>query len=298
MNAVISSALEEPVDSRHSRFLTCAVDQLHPHPCLVQLQIIPSARDLSAAIAQRDYSIEDPLTITQDGFILAGYARWDLARRNGEKALRCLQLDLTNEDALLWIVRRHQRSATMNDFSRILVALELEPWFKARARSNQQVGGQMKGSSNLTKADKLDVRSEIAAAAGVSAGSVSKAKQLAMNAHPAVLDALRMGEVSIDRASAWLRTPEKQSDNLRLHRMHLSKRGITGKINSLLRAHRVPPPADNRVLDVQRIGRGLAAMSSERTASILVSAIQVPDETLLLSAGLLQALQSQGGFHL
>ena len=80
--------------------------------------------------------------------------------------------------------RKHQRSDGLNAFCRILLALELEPWFKARARYNQQLGGQKKGSSNLAEADRLDVRSEIAAAAGVSTGNVSKVKQLASAAHP------------------------------------------------------------------------------------------------------------------
>jgi len=40
---------------------------------------------------------------------------------------------------------RHQR--------RILLALELEPWFKEKARSNLRAGGQNKGSSKLTEAE-------------------------------------------------------------------------------------------------------------------------------------------------
>jgi len=58
----------------------------------------------------------------------------------------------------------HRRSNGLNAFSRILLALELELDFKKKARSNQRSGGQAKGSSNLTEADRVDVRSEIAAA--------------------------------------------------------------------------------------------------------------------------------------
>jgi hypothetical protein len=88
----------------------------------------------------------------------------------------------------------------MNDFVRILLALDLEPWFKEKARSNQQAGGRSKGSSKLTEAERLDVRSEIAAAAGVSVGNVSKVKQLIMTAQPELVQALRSREVSIRRA--------------------------------------------------------------------------------------------------
>jgi hypothetical protein len=291
MSTVLSNVPGAPTGSRIGRLITCSVDQLHPHPSLVRLQIVPSAHDLSAAMGQRGHAIEEPLTITQDHYILAGHARWNMARRQGEKTLACLQLDMTEEEALLWIIQKHRRSNGLNAFSRILLALELEPWLKEQARSNQRAGGQNRGSSKLTEADKLDVRSEIATAAGVSAGNVSKVKQLAMHAHPSLLQALREGEVSIHRASVWLRIPEKQLDQLKLHQ---NMRGITRTIHSLQRRHRLYHPAREGHLDLQRIGSALAAMNTERKTSVLVSAIQAPGEILLLSTGLLRALESQG----
>jgi hypothetical protein len=289
-----SGATEAPADSRLGRLITCPVDQLRPHPRLVRLRIVPSAHDLSVAIGQSHQAMREPLTITQDHYILVGYAQWKVARRQSEATLPCIQLDLTEEEALLWIIQKHQRSSSINDFGRILLALELEPSYKARARTNQQLGGKLKGSSNLTKANRLNVRSEVAAAAGVSPGNVFKVKQLAMHAHPALLQALREGEVSINLASGWLKIPEKQLDQLRLYRLYLGKRGLTRKIDSLLRAHRPTHPAREEHLDIQRIGSALAAMSPERKTSVLVSAIEVTGEVLLLSTGLLQALESLG----
>lgn len=272
------------------RLITCSVDQLHPHPSLVRLQIVPSVRDLSAAIGQRSHAISEPLTITQDRYILAGHARWNMARKHGVMSLPCHEFDMTEEEALLWLIQKHQRSSSIKDFSRILLALELEPWFKARARSNQQAGGQMKGSSNLTEADKLDVRSVIAAAAGVSVGNVGKVKRLLQEGAPEVLEALREGEVSIHCASVWLKNPEKQLDQLRLYR---NLHGIMRTIHSLQHRHLSHPAREGR-LDLQRIGSALAAMGSEGKTSVLVSAVQVPGEVLLLSTGLLQALERQG----
>jgi hypothetical protein len=217
------------------RLINCSVDQLQPHPSLVRLHIVPSAQDLSAVTGRRKHATKEPLTITQDCFILAGHAWWNLACREGESTLPCLQLDMTEEEALLWLIQKHQRSDGLNAFCRILLALELEPWFKARARDNQQLGGQKKGSSNLAEADRLDVRSKIAAAAGVSTGNVSKVKHLASAAHPHLLEALRTGEVSIHKASVWLRKPDKQLVALGMHR---NQRGIATTVNSLLRTHR------------------------------------------------------------
>src|SRR5207248_6325810 len=98
-------------------------------------------------------------------------------------------------------------------------ALDLEPSLREKARGNQGVGGKKGDSSNLTEAERLDVRSEIAAAAGVSVGNVSKVKQLMMTARPELRQAVRNGEISIHRA--WLcskQLPGKQQDALGVHR--------------------------------------------------------------------------------
>ena len=273
------------------RLITCSVDQLHPHPSFVRHNLVPATHELSALAERGELAFREPLTITQDHSILDGYARWQLACTQGRTSLPCLQYDLSKEEALLWLLQKQQRSPGLNDFSRIRLTLELEPWFKQRARSNQQVGGHRKGSSNLTEADKLDVRSEIAAAAGVSVANVSKVKRLLQEGAPGLLQALREGEVSIHRASVWLQTPEKQLDQLSLHK---NRHGITKTIGSLLHAHRLPHPAGEEQLDLHRIGNALAAMDAERKTSILVGTIQTPGKVLLLSNELLQALECQG----
>jgi hypothetical protein len=97
----------------------------------------------------------------------------DLGQRRNESHIDCLQLDVNESEALLWLIERHKRVSSLNDFSRILLTLELEPVFKERAASNRSRGGREKGSSNLSEADHVDVRSEIAKAAGVSVGKRS-----------------------------------------------------------------------------------------------------------------------------
>jgi hypothetical protein len=280
-----------PPDCHHDRLITCRVDELRAHPGYLRLRIAVPASQLSPLAELGDLAFREPLLITRDRTILDGYARWELARKQDRPTLSCLEYDLSEEEALLWLLQKHRRSNGLNDFNRILLALELEPWLKQQARFNQQLGGQRKGSSKLTEADRLDVRTRIAAAAGASAGNVSKVRQLEMHAHPALLQALREGEVSIHRASLWLRTPAKQLDQLRLHQ---NRRGITRTINTLLRAHRPPHSAREVQLDIQRIGSALAAMAPERRASVLVGTVQAPGKAMLLTSDLLQALESQG----
>ena len=283
------------MDSQSDRLIICRVDELRPHPSYVRHHVAVPASQLSPLAELGDLVFREPLLITRDGTILDGYARWGLARQQGRLTLPCIEYDLPESEALYWLLQKHRRSNGLNAFSRSLLALELEPWLKEQARSNQRAGSQNRGSSKLTKADRLDVRSKIAAAAGVSTGNISKAKHLASSAHPEVLEALRSGEVSIHRASVWLKNPEQQFDQLSLYR---NMRGITRTIDSLLDAHRLSHPASEGQLDIQRIGSALAAMGPARKTSVLVGEIQVPGEVILLSRKLLHALTSQGELQL
>jgi hypothetical protein len=238
MNTVPASAPEAP-SGIQGRPITCRVDELRPHPSFVRHRIAVPASQLSPLAERVDLVFREPLLITRDRTILDGYARWGLARQQGRLTLPCLEYDLPEAEALHWLLQKHRRSNGLNPFSRILLALELESWLREQARSNQQAGGQNRGSSKLSEADRLDVRARIAAAAGASAGNVSKVKHLLSAAQPELLQALREGEVSIHRASLWLLAPATQLDQFWRHQ---NLRGIARTINTLLRAIDSPTP--------------------------------------------------------
>jgi hypothetical protein len=227
--------------------------------------------------------------ITRGHTILDGYARWELARQQRRLTLPCIKYELTEAEALHWLVQRHRRSNGLNDFSRILLALDLEPGFKEKARSNQQAGGQNKGSPKLTEPERLDVRSEIAAAAGVSAGNVSKVTQLTMTAPSELLQALRSGEISIHRAWLWTKAPpEEQREALWRYQ---SERGIKKAIRTLISRHR--SKSSPTVLDLGNLGRRLSSLASSKFCPVRVQVIDVPGRTIFLSEELFRALPSQ-----
>src|SRR5208337_4095525 len=206
---------------------------------------------------------------TRDGTILKGHEICELARRRGLERVSCLEYDLDEGEALLWIIEHSHQDQELNPYCRIVLALDYEPSFRERARQNQRLGGQFKGSTTLPEAQEIDCRREIAALAGVSEGTLAKIRRLLQAGRPELLEALREGEVSIHRASVWLRNPEKQLDQLTLHR---SLRGITNTIDSLLRRHRVADPRGQ--LDIHGIGSALAAMDTERKTSVLIGTIK------------------------
>lgn len=261
-----------PVDER-------TVASLHAHPHLLKHAAGHSTAEISALVERGESAFETPLTITQDGIVVAGYALWQLARLQKRTTIRCIVRELSPEQALLQIIERSRGSRRINDYVRILLALELEPWFKERAKLNQRIGGRQKGSSQLAKVDRLDVRREIAIAASVSAGNVSKVKHILNSAVPELQDLLRLGKVSISRGSTWA----KSSPTVQRSRLadDLGRRGIHKTISMLLSKH---GPAHPKICDGLRdLQHGLKKLQHDDClSSLLVSVARLLREVDLL----------------
>jgi hypothetical protein len=191
------------------QLVTCPLDELRPHPSYVRHQLSVSASQLSSLAALGRLAFREPIVITRKGLIVGGYARWELARRQGRQTILCLEYDLTEEEALRWLIQRHRPSQGLNAFNRAVLALDLEPALQETARANQQWGGQNKGSSSLTEAQTLNVRSKIAAAADVSPGTLDKVRKV-KSADPKIQEATRAEEISIHMASQWCRLSAHQ----------------------------------------------------------------------------------------
>jgi hypothetical protein len=240
--------------------------ELLPHPGFTKHALGYSTQEISLLSDRGESAYLNPLTITQDDYIVDGYALWQLAQLQNRATVTCIVRHMSQEEGLLHLIEKNRRSKGINDFVRILMALELEPWFKTRAKSNQQMGGREKGSSQLTEAERLDVRFEIARAAGVSAGNVSKVKQLITLAVPELQDALRQDEIRIHRASEWAKTsPTTQRRHLSDHR---NERGIHRTIRRLLTMHQSrQPKACDGLRDLQK---ALTTLQGDNCLSILL----------------------------
>jgi hypothetical protein len=257
------------------QLVACRLDELKPHPSYARHHLAVPASQLSALADRDDRVFLEPLIITQDRMILDGYARLELARRRGRATLPCIAYELTESEALHWLLQKHRRSNGLNDFTRILLALELEPWFKEKARMNQRAGGQNKGSSKLTEPERLDVRREIAVAAGVSVGNVTKVKQLQVTATAELLQALRSKEISIHRAWGWSKLPpERQREELTFYQ---SQKGVKKTIRLMVSRHRSKSP--QVVPDLGNFAPQLSALESTPGAAI-TGAREVPSRVL------------------
>lgn len=277
------------------RLLVCRVVDLKPHPAYVKHHFDVAASDLSAVAKRGDLPVWNPIVITQNGTVLAGYAQFRLAQQRQMETIQCIQYELTESEAIECLIHMHQELKGLNDYCRILLALELGPSFRDKARMNQQVGGTIKGSSNLTEAQKIDVCSEVARVAAVCTGNVTKVKQLLKSAIPALLEALRIGEVSIHKA--WLLsklTTELQRDALMEHR---SKKGLSKAINKLISRQMLKTdahcnqPALKKWSDLNRLGLRLTSLELKNKDRIRVQVVDVPGTTIFLTKELLSLIE-------
>lgn len=237
----------------------------------------------------RDF-VEYPLDVTS----IDGYARKAYADSVGISTLACVEFDIGQEEALRMILSKHGRCLGWNDYNRIRMAFHLNDDLRKRAHANQQAGGRLKGSSHLTEAN---VRKEIAAAAYVSEGQVTKFNQI-QGCDPEVLKALAGGEIRIHRAWMWRHLSQaQQREELRQDRL---ERGLKQPAKSLAFRH---SHARSRrvVLTVAKarelLERVLKVTLSERENSELIEigVINASDKKALVTTQLLRSLLGEIG---
>jgi hypothetical protein len=282
--------LNQPTGTQpHGQLVTRRLDQLVPHPSFARHNLSVPIGEFAAAASDADLSLREPIAITPNNVILKGYAQWRLAGLQSRETVLCIEYALANEEALKWLLQSCRRSDGLNDFARIVLALDLEPWLQDEARSKQRVGGQGKGSSTLTEARPLDVRREIAAAASVSTGNVTKVKQLLRLADPEVLVALRLSEVSIHRAWQWSgRSAEEQRRKLFEYR---GSKGVKKTIRQLVSKHRMQEqPRVVSLTDLLKIVRDL---DGTYVRGLQIAVVDAPGCGIFISQELFRTIDTQ-----
>ena len=261
------------------------LDWFSKHPAYAELQLAVAPARLASLKSLGDLAFKDPILVTRQGVIIDGYARKECADSLGISTLLCVELDISEEEALRVILNKHRRSAGWNDYNRIRMASRLKEVVRMRARGNQQAGGQFKGSSKLTEAN---VRKEIARAAGVSEGNVTKVDQMC-DEDPEVLKALASGEIRIHRAWLWRQlTWQQQRERLRQHRLRELKR----EVRSLVHKHRTRPEAEMKSITPADLGHLIQGISTLRLSdsadseSIPILRIDAPGPIVFLTTEL------------
>jgi hypothetical protein len=158
------------------------------------------------------------------------------------------------------------------------------------SRVNQQIGGRHKGLSTLTEAQKVDCRSELALAAGISPGNIRKVKQLIESAHPLIAQALKSEEISIHMAWKWSHLPLKQQ--LKKLEEYRSCKGTNQTSRRLIQKH-VEKLSPTQLIQLN-LGDLLKPFDPERLArldSIVVSEIDAPGSIAYFTKNALHTLR-------
>jgi hypothetical protein len=270
--------------------------KLRIHPILAGKNIERSLARISAVAGISNPSSLDPIWITQENLVLKGVVELDRAIKANLETVSCVELVLDEERQIRWILDHHRKTKDYEDFVRIEIALDLKPFILQRAKENKRLGGRFKGSAKLPEAERIDTRAEIAKAADVAPRQVSRAEGLLRDAKPELLEALRSGEIKINRACTWLKeNPKNQLDRLsefRVFREHAKT------IAGLMRKHRAKPHPPERNLDSRQIGAALAAADPASHLQIMVLPRTIQGSYLLLSEDLMQSIQTQGVLNL
>ena len=264
--------------SSRPRLVDRSTTSLRPHPVYQEL-CRPLAATRAWRVGQQAGPLHEPLLTTTDGTILDGHARWQMAIERAQPNVPCLELDVTEDEALQVVIQRHRASDGLNAYGRIVLALHLEPYFRERRGRPQLARGNDPPSSNLTNDTRRDVRKDIAHVAGVSTGNVTKVKQILDSVIPEVRERLLRGEVRIHRAWLWRKRPPKgQRDALW---DHLYQGAINKTIDRLLRAHVEVGATVRPVDDVTPIVLGgLAKLDAD---DITVAVVDVPGRAVVVT---------------
>lgn len=263
--------------------------ELCPHPSYARHGLAVSAAKLSAVRARGELAFLEPLAITRDKIIIDGYARWELAKELKHRVLRCVEYDLSETEALKWLLRKQRRSNGLNDYRRIRLACDLEPALVEKARANRQLGGREKGWSNLTKVEQVHVRSEIAKEAGVSTGNVTKVKQLNETCVDEITTALDNNEVSIHWA--WKLRNESPDDQLDALGRFRFEKGLLKDVRKLAARRRrtcsTPPQ------DAKDLLNGLIQLATEKLQAVRIGVVKGTRPEIFITQELAQILSME-----
>jgi hypothetical protein len=227
----VSSHNFPTITHTRNQLVSWRVGDLRPHPSYVRLGIRVPAPRLNALLEMGDDAFLFPLTVTSDGVVIDGYARLEIARLRGRTTVECIEYNISEEEALRRLLLCHRPSSGLPPFSRIAMARDLAKSFKEKALQHQRAGGKSKSSSKLTEAEKVEVRKEIAAAAGISVGTLSHALEVLKAGDPEIVRALCNGEIKIDRAWRWSKESRIcQRENLKRYRRHRGMERVAEKL--------------------------------------------------------------------
>jgi hypothetical protein len=238
--------------------------QLRLHRALDELGLTATVQEFDGAAPHSNRSLQEPILIAPCGTIVAGIRQWRLALFEDKREIHCIEYLLNEEECLEFIVRYHQRRRGWNAFIRIRLALTQEIALQRRALENMRAGGKYKAWANLPEAQRIDVRQEIATAAGVGCRNVSNVKTILQVAHPRLIEALSQGTLTINGAMKFCKL--SRSEQLEQFIRHCAERAT----NKVIRRAIVQPTVEKSSTDLLSILDVLRQQEAQEPGSVAI----------------------------
>jgi hypothetical protein len=280
-----SSALHVGRSSAQGRSVLRPPRSLRMHPALEGLNLSDIATELNKSVRLNAQPVPEPVLITSNGTLLAGFGRWRLALFEGKNEIDCQEYQISDEDSLQFILHHHQPRRGWSPFVRICAALTLKPSLQQRALDNMRAGGRYKGSANLPEANRPDVREEIGRIAGAGPRNVSNVERILERAHPRLIEALRSGTLTINGALKFCTFPK--AEQLERFILRSEDRGIA----KLIRRATHKPEQKEHGLHIVAVLEALLQQETVKPGSVAVRIIESPSTVVLVGRDLMA-----GGF--
>jgi hypothetical protein len=261
--------------------------QLRLHPALEELGWAGEIDEFNEAARVSHPSVTDPILITMNGTILSGFGRWRSTVFDGQLEINCIEYPIGEDESLEFILTHHQTRCGWSDFVRIRLALTLEPNLQRKALENMRTGGKLKGLANLPEAQHVNVRKEIARAAGVGDRNVSNVRTIIQRAHPTLIGALKEGILSINRAIQLSNLPKTQQLE---QFIRYSEERATNKV---IRRSIARPKEEKTSLDVAAVLDALQHQEARQPGSVAVRVGRHKRTVVLIGQDLIVGPHSQ-----
>lgn len=202
-----------------------------------ELKIKTEFQNLIRPLTQEEYNLledslkdsgcREPITILEDGTIIDGHNRYKICQEHNIKYSKFVQKGLESEtDVKLWMLYNQIGKRNYTNFDKSLVAIEIEKLESIKAKERMLKLSNLKQFQELEEQNDLPARSDLtereksgkalekaAKSVGVGYGTVYKTKQILDKAPEEVIEKVRKGEVSIDRAYQKLQRAERLEQN-------------------------------------------------------------------------------------
>ena len=186
------------------------------------MALIPhlTAEEFSALeLSVKNEGCRDPLVIMEDGIIIDGHHRYKICVANNIEFNTITKKDIVSEaDAKLWMIKNQIGKRNLSVIQRAELAIHLESIEKIRAKERQGARTDLIESNflpDLVGSSKQGHALEQAAkSVGLGYETVRKTKKIFEQAPVEVIEKVKQGDISIDRAYINLQKAERLANNI------------------------------------------------------------------------------------